>query len=104
MKQKSREILLRISGMLFIMDSIEDEYHKNLLKPIIEGIKYVLENEDKIESNELKNKNIDPKRMELSGNCPHCNNPILFIMSENLDKERFWTCSACHKEFKIGEY
>lgn len=104
MKTKTREILLRISGMLFIMESIEDEYHKDLLKPVIEGIKYVLEYDNIIPSNELRNKNVDPKRMELSGNCPHCNNHILFLLNENLNTEKLWSCSQCKKEFKIGEY
>ncbi len=109
MHYKSREILLRVDGILQCLSFTIPEEYKLPIKTASEGIRRVLEDELKPlkltpDSEVAVNKVVNPKRNELSCNCPHCNEPHLFILSDTLDKEKLWKCYTCNKEFKVGEY
>lgn len=108
MHYKSRETLIRVDGILQGISFTIPEEYKLAIKTASEGIRRVLQEEleplKKLSSNEAVNKIVNIKRNELSCNCPHCNEPHLFMLTNNLDKEKLWPCSECKKEFKIGEY
>lgn len=55
---------------------------------------------------EVTHKEVDHRRMELSCRCPHCSEPVLFLLTSELeiDKNKIWKCLNCKNEFKIGEY